>query len=161
MGLEIHEAGVGLGGGVSVIIKTVLFDFSLLNPSSCKLEGVSFLREDFMYVEEVVSFGGLINTKLLQKNLSKTFNYLQKMLTCLTLLNYVVTARFSAYPNLIVITFSDGLVGSLSQARYVINWASAWSLLKTGVINHMRFLFLHSNSSVTFGFTPSGLVHHY
>lgn len=83
------------------------------------------------------------------------------MLTCLILLNDVVTGRFSAYPNLIVITFSDSLVGSLSQARYVINWASAWSLLKTADINHMRFLFLHSNSSVTFGFTPSGLVHHY
>lgn len=53
MALEVQEAGVGVGEGVSVMIKIVLLGldfFSLrLKPGSCKLEGLSFLREGFMY----------------------------------------------------------------------------------------------------------------
>ena len=48
-----REASMGLVGGVSVIIKIVLLErfFSPLhlNSSSCKLEGISFLRKGFMY----------------------------------------------------------------------------------------------------------------
>ena len=61
------------------------------------------------------------------------------MLTCLTPLNYIVTGSFSAYPKPDYNTFSDRLVRcSLSESRYVINWAG--SLLKIGKTIMLGFL---------------------
>jgi hypothetical protein len=51
VGLEIQEAGVGLGkSSVGYNQNSAFGFFSLSNPSSCKLEDISFLSEGGLYV---------------------------------------------------------------------------------------------------------------
>ena len=124
-----REANMGLGGGVSVIIKIVLLERFFFFPFIWILAAANLKASHFS--EKALCTGGgivwgLINTKLFQKNLFKHLITCKEMLTCLTPLNYIVTGSFSAYPKPDCNTFSDRLVRcSLSESRYVINWAGA------------------------------------